>query len=390
MRIGFDAKRAAQNRTGLGNYSRFVLRILSEKFPSEEYHLFIPKRSRTPFLHEIPTIRRLVMHFPHTWPWRRLSAVWRIWGMTADIKDGGMDIYHGLSNELPLNIRRAGCKSIVTIHDLIFRHTPEYYKPIDRWIYDYKFRRACKKADHVIAVSKYTKQEIMRYYGTPENKITVVYQGCDPIFGRPISQEILDDVRKRYGLPDKYVLFVGSIEERKNLMLVAKAIACITSQGKNTGYGNTAEEIKVVAVGKPTKYLGRIKAYLAANGISDRFSFHHNVKYADLPAFYRMAAVFAYPSRIEGFGIPLLEALTAGVPAIGCTGSCLEEAGGPHSIYTDPDDPHAMATAIAGIWSDSNLAREMSEKGYEYIRNFTDDRLAECLMDVYKNLRNGC
>lgn len=306
--------------------------------------------------------------------------------MTADIRTEKTDIYHGLSNELPLNIQKSGCKSIVTIHDLIFKHTPEYYKPIDRWIYDCKFRRACLKADHVIAVSKYTKQEIIRYYGTPESKITVVYQGCDPLFGQPIRQETLDDVRKRYALPDKYVLFVGSIEERKNLMLVAQAIADITTWNNESENSGIAEEIKVVAVGKPTKYLDKIKAYLSDNGLSDRFIFRHHVTYTDLPAFYRMATVFTYPSRIEGFGIPMLEALTAGVPAIGCTGSCLEEAGGPYSIYTDPDDPHAMAVAIAKIWKDGKLRKEMAEKGYEYIKNFTDDKLAECMMNVYRKL----
>ena len=386
MNIGFDAKRAAQNRTGLGNYSRFVIRILSEKFAGNQYHLYTPKPHRMPYLQEIPTLKHLFLHFPPQGIWSRLRSLWRVWGITKDIQKDGILIFHGLSNELPLNIGTPeqrkmkadgkGCKYIVTIHDLIFIHTPQYYHWIDRQIYNFKFRRACRCADRVIAVSEYTKQEIMHYYHTPESKIDVVYQGCDPVFSQKIEEGKLQEVKARYQLPDKFVLYVGSIEERKNLMLVAKAMAKL----------NRRAAIHVVAVGRRTAYVDKIQDFLKAQGIEHLFHFYHQVPYADLPSFYKWASTFAYPSRIEGFGIPLLEAISSGVPAIGCTGSCLEEAGGPNSIYVNPDDAKGMADAILRTCTDEDLRQHMISEGKKYALNFSDEKLSHDLMRVYENL----
>lgn len=386
MNIGFDAKRAAQNRTGLGNYSRFVIRILSEKFTGNQYHLYTPKPHRMPYLQEIPTLKHLFLHFPPQGIWSRLRSLWRVWGITKDIQKDGIHIFHGLSNELPLNIgtpeqrkmKADGkeCKYIVTVHDLIFIHTPQYYHWIDRQIYNFKFRRACRCADRVIAVSEYTKQEIMHYYHTPESKIDVVYQGCDPVFSQKIEEGKLQEVKARYQLPDKFVLYVGSIEERKNLMLVAKAMAKL----------NRRAAIHVVAVGRRTAYVDKIQDFLKAQGIEHLFHFYHQVPYADLPSFYKWASTFAYPSRIEGFGIPLLEAISSGVPAIGCTGSCLEEAGGPNSIYVNPDDAQGMADAILRTCTDEDLRQHMISEGKKYALNFSDEKLSHDLMRVYENL----
>lgn len=386
MNIGFDAKRAAQNRTGLGNYSRFVIRILSEKFAGNQYHLYTPKPHRMPYLQEIPTLKHLFLHFPPQGIWSRLRSLWRVWGITKDIQKDGIHIFHGLSNELPLNIGTPeqrkmkadgkGCKYIVTIHDLIFIHTPQYYHWIDRQIYNFKFRRACRCADRVIAVSEYTKQEIMHYYHTPESKIDVVYQGCDPVFSQEIEEGKLQEVKARYQLPDKFVLYVGSIEERKNLILVAKAMAKL----------NRRAAIHVVAVGRRTAYVDKIQDFLKAQGIEHLFHFYHQVPYADLPSFYKWASTFAYPSRIEGFGIPLLEAISSGVPAIGCTGSCLEEAGGPNSIYVNPDDAQGMADAILRTCTDEDLRQHMISEGKKYALNFSDEKLSHDLMKVYENL----
>lgn len=386
MNIGFDAKRAAQNRTGLGNYSRFVIRVLSEKFAGNQYHLYTPKPHRMPYLQEIPTLKHLFLHFPPQGIWSRIRSLWRVWGITKDIQKDGIQIFHGLSNELPLNIGTPeqrkmkaggkGCKYIVTVHDLIFIHTPQYYHWIDRQIYNFKFRRACRCADRVIAVSEYTKQEIMHYYHTPESKIDVVYQGCDPVFSQEIEEGKLQEVKARYQLPDKFVLYVGSIEERKNLMLVAKAMAEL----------NRRAAIHVVAVGRRTAYVDQIQDFLKAQGIDHLFHFYHQVPYADLPSFYKWASVFAYPSRIEGFGIPLLEAISSGVPAIGCTGSCLEEAGGPYSIYVNPDDAKGMADAILRTCTDETLRQHMISEGKKYALNFSDEKLSNDLMKVYENL----
>ena len=384
MRIGFDAKRAAQNATGLGNYSRFVIRILNNFFPDDEQVLYVPNPKKTQHLDKVTANGNdndingknvTKIRFPQR-IWKRLRSLWRVWGITSDLKRDRIDIFHGLSNELPLNIRKAKCRSVVTIHDLIFLHYPKYYHWIDRKIYDFKFRRACSNADRVIAVSEFTKREIMEYYGTPEAKIDVVYQGCDSVFWAAVHRELLSLAARRYSLPQQFILYVGSIEERKNLMLVAKAIASRPS----------AFSHKIVAVGKRTPYVDEIRDYLEANGIADRMLFFHKVPFADLPSFYRLADAFVYPSRIEGFGIPMLEAISSGLPAIGCTGSCLEEAGGPHCIYVDPDDAQAMSAALCRVVSDKELRETMIREGYKYARNFTDEVLAGKVHETYSSI----
>ncbi len=372
MKIGFDAKRAAQNRTGLGNYSRFVLRILSQQHPENEYHLYAPNPRRTPFYGEIPTLGQLHQHFPEGSVWQRLRSLWRVWGLTAAVRHDDIQLFHGLSNELPLNMGRGRCRSVVTIHDLIFIHTPQYYHWIDRQIYNYKFRRACRLADRVIAVSQYTKREIMHYYGIAEDKIDVVYQGCDTVFAQPIDASRLAEVKSRYALPEEYALFVGSIEERKNLLLLVKALR------------KADRKFHIVAVGRSTAYCDKVKALAKEWGLDGYCHFLHGVPFADLPSVYRLARVFVYPSRIEGFGIPLLEALNSGVPVIGCTGSCLEEAGGEGSIYVDPDDADGMANAVERVLADEGLRQRMVAAGREHAKRFSDETLCADLIAVYE------
>ena len=377
--IGFDAKRACQNRTGLGNYSRFVLNGLCRFAPQLHLLLYAPNPKKTQALDGLDCESAVSMRFPQTLWGKCLRSLWRVWGMTRDLERDGVQLYHGLSNELPLTIHRAkGVKTIVTIHDLIFLRYPQYYKPVSRWIYHYKFRRACRLADRIIAVSECTKRDIIHFFGTPEEKIEVVYQGCDEQFRQTATEAQKTAVRERYSLPERYILYVGSIEERKNLMLLAQALKEIDQK--------EFEDIEVIAVGRRTKYADKVESFVKSNGLSSRFRMLSGVPFPDLPALYQMATLFVYPSRFEGFGIPLLEALCSGTPAIGCTGSCLEEAGGPSSLYVDPDDPQALAQAIASVLSDNALRQRMITDSYAYAAQFQLETLTQQMLSLYQNL----
>lgn len=375
MRIGFDGKRAAQNRTGLGNYSRLVLRALSRN-TADELCVYLPDERRTECLRGLERERGISLRHPQRAPWRWLRSLWRVWGVTADIEADGIRLFHGLSGELPLNIRRArGVRSVVTVHDLIFLRYPELYKPIDRWIYEFKFRRACRNADRIIAISECTKRDIVHFFGTPAEKIDVVLQGCDEAFHRAASVELQADVRRRYDLPPHYILYVGSIEERKNLMLLAQALPLLSDKA-----------VQVVAVGKRTPYADRVQQYIDSAGLATRFRMFHGVPFADLPPLYQMADVFVYPSRFEGFGIPMLEALASGTAAIGCTGSCLEEAGGPDSIYVSPDSPADLAAAIDSVLADPALRDRMISQGRTYAARLSPAQMASDLQAVYNSV----
>lgn len=373
--IGFDAKRAAQNRTGLGNYSRFVINGLSRYAPDLHQVLYVPNPKRVEALKDVDDIENLTLRYPNGM-WKAARSAWRTWGITHQLEVDGIQLYHGLSGELPLNINKArDVRSIVTIHDLIFLRYPELYKPIDRKIYEYKFRRACQQADRIIAVSKQTCSDVIDFFGIDASKISVVYQGCNESFRKPVSEEMYQEVRQHYNLPERYILYVGSIEERKNLGLLADALAQIGDK-----------EVHVVAVGRRTPYADQVQQRVNSLGLAACFRMISGVPFAHLPALYQQASLFVYPSRFEGFGIPLLEALCSGTPVIGCTGSCLEEAGGPSSIYVDPDDATALAQAINDVLSDDELSSHMSSEGLKYAQQFEAEALTMNLLKEYSTL----
>ena len=375
MKIAFDAKRAAQNRTGLGNYSRLIIEGFSRCYPENNYLLHTPITQKTQLLGTITKQKNCLVRYPQNYIWKRLSSLWRISGICKLIKADNVSIYHGLSNELPFGINKLKkTKSVVTIHDLIFLRYPEFFPLIDRTIYRFKFKHACKVADRVIAISECTKRDIMHYFGTPEDKIKVIYQGCDESFCNPVDDALKQEVRDKYSLPEKYLLCVGSIESRKNLLLIVKALK------------ESKSNLPLVAVGKYTPYAGKVLQYAKEHGLSERLLMFHNVEFKHLLAFYQMASLFIYPSFFEGFGIPLLEALNSKVPVIGATGSCLEEAGGPHSLYVNPEDPKALAEAIDRVISDEKLQQEMISKGLEYASRFEQNKLIPQMMEVYHSL----
>ena len=238
MRIGFDAKRAFRNFTGLGNYSRFVIQGLYEYFPEDTYILFTPNSSvnqETSFL----TGKGKIIEPSGLFKAGVGKGIWRSvfsLSLAADI-----DVFHGLSNELPW-IDNPNVRKVVTIHDLLFIRYPELYSRIDRWIYTRKAKRACRVADVVIAVSSQTKEDVVTMLGIPEEKIKVIYQGCNEMFYRTGSGEQLQMVRQKYSLPNQYLLSVGTIEERKNALVILKSLV------------ELPPEINLVLVGRPTKY----------------------------------------------------------------------------------------------------------------------------------------
>lgn len=376
--IGFDGKRAAGNRSGLGNYSRYVIGLLMRYAPGNEYVVYVPDGRKRGYLGELGEEGYSVAA-PRTVVGRWLRALWRTVGIVVELRRRGVDLYHGLSNELPLGIRRAGCLSVVTVHDVIFLHCPEYYKPVDRWIYKLKMRYACRVADCVVTVSEFSRGELVRYLHVDPGKIKVVYQGITMNFGA-VGADDVARVRGEYGLPERYVLYVGTVEERKNLLLVARAMVLLKGEGR------LPEGMRVVAAGRRTRYAEVVEGCLAAAGLGDRLQVVEGVPMGDLAAFYRGADFFVYPSRIEGFGIPMLEAAAAGLPAVGCTGSSLEEAGGEGAFYVEPDDVAGMAEVLLRLWNDADLRKERSAMGRAHAERFSDRRLFDDLTAVYEGL----
>jgi len=368
--IGFDAKRAFFNRSGLGNYSRDTIRILSSIHQENQYFLYSPKNPKGDiFVQPEGTHLRLPAGFINS----TFSSYWRSSGIIKELKKDGIQLYHGLSNEIPLNIQKSGIKSVVTIHDLIFLTHPRYYKLIDRNIYRKKFLYACQNSDQVIAVSNKTKADIIHFFGIKEDKISVVYQGCNPLFNAEASEKMKAAVTIKYGLPSAYILCVGTIEERKNQLQLVKSMQLLNT------------EFPLVLVGKSTAYCNEIIKYIETENLNNVLILH-NVSNEDLPAIYRMANAFVYPSLVEGFGIPVLEALASKVPVVTSKGGAMEEAGGAGAIYVNPENTEELAQAIQKILEDTITRESLIHEGEKHFKKFTDEVIAENIMEVYKHV----
>lgn len=366
MNIGFDGKRAANNLTGLGNYSRSLIAHLAKYFPQNQYFVYSPKAKDKPQINAFLQTEGIRLKLPET-----TSFLWRSLGIKTQLQKDNIDLYHGLSHELPIGIHKTGIHSIVTIHDLIFIKFPQNYGFIDRFIYKLKTRYACQHADRIIAISEQTKNDIVQLFKTDPDKIEVVYQSCDDSFKSQATGELKALVKEKYHLPAKYILNVGTIETRKNLVNLIKALEHID------------ENYQLVVIGKKTAYFKLVEKEIQKLGLQDRVVFLKNIPFTDLPVIYQMASLFTYPSVYEGFGIPIIEALYSQVPVVAATGSCLEEAGGPNSLYVHPDDYLALSKTINDVLANSSLQAEMKEKGLVYVQKFNNEDISRQMIQLY-------
>ena len=275
-----------------------------------------------------------------------MHSIWRQGPISRQLKKDKIDVYHGLSGELPngLNI-----PSVVTVHDLIFYRYPELYNPIDVFIHKRKIRYAAHKATQVVAMSEQTKADLVEYTGIAASKIKVIYQGCHPIFKTTFTKKVLKSIAEKYNLPKKYILFVGTLEDRKNALFIAEAL-------EKTSHN-------LVFVGKIKSHGEKLKSFVKSKGIEHRVLFIQNISIEELAAVYQNATVFCYPSFFEGFGIPIIEALYSGIPVVTTQGGCFSEAGGPSSIYINPKDKQALQNAIELLFSESNIPSHTSFTG---------------------------
>jgi glycosyltransferase involved in cell wall biosynthesis len=368
MNIGFEAKRVFHNKTGLGNYSRDLVKLLSQYFPENIYFLYNPKPKKNQLFDVNNT--NVFEKNPTSFFYKKFKNLWRQFGVTTDLTNDKIEIFHGLSGEIPFGLKSKNIKSVVTIHDLIFVKFPELYSFWDRKIHYYKFKKAAQNADIIVAVSQQTKEDIVEILKIDPSKIKVIYQGCHSIFKENFEVNQIQEVVSKYNLPEKYILNVGTIETRKNVLLAVKAIKNI--------------DAFLVIVGKETKYSDEVKNYISENNLQDKVLFLKGLSLQELAIVYQKATIFVYPSFYEGFGIPIIEALYSKTPVITTAGGVFPEAGGANSIYINPNSVSEMKTAILKLWNDENLRYSIAEKGFDFVQKFNDQGIAKEYIQIYK------
>ena len=369
MVIGYDAKRAFCNRTGLGNYSRGVIAgVLRASRDKDMRALLYTPYVKPAFSDYFSAVPQAEMRKPQGL-WRCMPNTWRTLAPAQHVGLDDVQLYHGLSHELPLFLP-AGVRRVVTMHDLIVRRYPHYFSLFDRIIHRVKQRHACRVADVVVAISEQTKRDLIDLMHVPEEKIRVVYQSCEPQFWQPVSDAQVDAVREKYGLPQRYVVSIGTVEERKNQLCAIEAVKQLPA------------DVVLVVIGRPRGAYG--KRVVAAAG--RRVRVLSGVAFADFPALYAGAVASVYMSRFEGFGIPVLESICCDCPVVTSNVSSMPEAGGDAALYAAPDDHAAVAAHLLRLLGDEAFRRECIKKGRAWRTRFSPEVLAQQMLDLYHSL----
>jgi glycosyltransferase involved in cell wall biosynthesis len=372
MRIGFDAKRLFLNNRGLGNYSRNLLYGLEKYHPGNDYHLYSNKLSNEYVSQSLLNSSNIHSHTP-SGIGQHFGSLWRTYKIGSTAQQHELDIYHGLSHEIPMDYKKSGAKVLVTVHDLIFLKHKEFYKTIDRWIYTKKVKFAAAKSDRIIAISEQTKNDIINEIPNTEDKISIVYQSCNEIFYSKRDDAELSAIRKKWNLPEDYMLYVGALNENKNIRLILQAMALVGSQ----------VDLPLVVVGHGDDYKDILKTEARTKNLMNRLIFASELAEPspqELSGFYQMASLFIFPSHYEGFGIPILEARFSGAPVIASNSSCLHEAGGEKSLYFSPNDPEELSSQmLKALASTDELTAVYPEK-------FKLEPLTQQMIDLYKSL----
>lgn len=372
LRIGFEAKRAFHNSRGLGNYCRTLLEGLDFYCPQHEKFLYSPQDKKEAFREFLRGLKHAQACWPEGVLGKMSSSAWRSFALSRQAEKNNLDIFHGLSHELPFGIEKCSFKKAVTIHDLIFLRYPEFFPWIDRKIYFKKFKYSTQASDKVLAICEQTKRDIMHFLGTPEEKIEVVYQSCHPRFYHSWTRTQKQALKESLDLPDDYILYVGAFEKRKNVLSLIHAFALLKDELPHS----------LVLVGQGRSYKKRMLDLIDHYDLKDRIILLSPTN-EELPGVYQLASLFAFPSFFEGFGIPIVEALFSGTPVVTSEGSCFPESGGPSSLYIDPNRVDDLAQAMRSVLMDPNKSQSMAMSGIEYAERFHLKNTTKSLEDFY-------
>jgi glycosyltransferase involved in cell wall biosynthesis len=372
MRIGFDAKRALNNTTGLGNYARWLLNALQAQYPQHEYFLYSPK-AKSELEARFIGAHQLIL--PETLKAKLWPAYWRSVNLSDEWHYQKLSLFHGLSNEIPLHSHRQKTPTVVTIHDLIFLKHQAQYSFFDRQLYTLKTEYACRYAAKIIAISEETKQDIIDFYKVPEHKIEVIYPAVDASFVVQ-SPSVVSKVKQRYALPQKYILNVGSFFARKNQYTLIKAFLMIKDK----------VEEDLVLVGKSGNTLLKLQKIIYDQKLTKRVKILTSVSNEDLPAVYSGASLLAYPSLYEGFGMPVLEAQQCGVPVVATHSGAIAEVAGPHSLVIPPTSAEEIAEKMLMVLTNSSLQEKMRAEGLAFSTNFSLQKMAAKTIQLYQSI----
>lgn len=366
MKIGIDATLLREDRiTGVERYTINLIRSLIEVDDNNQYFVFFKKRCPSQLADLVPRLEVFIS------PFKNRVVTDQLWLPCIAKK---LDILHCPAFPSPLFYKG---KTVLTIHDATLWKYPETRSKGGEFYYSPLFPQAIRKSSRIITVSRNSKKDLIHYLNIPDNLITVIYEGIDDSFTKRNLQQS-SEVKTKYNLPDRYILTVGTLEPRKNLDMLIKAFE-IFLRKYDTDH-------KLVIVGrkgwhKSLNIAKELKSYVVLTGF---------VGEEHLPAIYRLADLFVFPSIYEGFGFPILEAMACQTPVITSNASSLPEIGGNACLYADPYNPSDFAEKISIILNDKSLYDDFIKKGRERIKRFSWRETAESTLKVYQEVYEEC
>ncbi|MCU0501939.1 MAG: glycosyltransferase family 4 protein [Anaerolineae bacterium] len=363
MLIGIDASRATiARRTGTETYSRNLIHALIGLGSEHCFRLYTNGPAEVPGA-TAANVEIRAIPFPRLWTHLRLSA---------EMLAHPPDVLFVPAHVLPLIHPR---RSVVTVHDLGYLHYPEAHRAADRRYLEWSTRWNGRQATAVLADSQATKDDLVRAYGVDPGRVHVVYLGRDQAFGPVRDADQIAHVRERYGIVGRYLLYVGTLQPRKNLARVIDAFAGLAGDPALAG-------VQLVLAGKRGWLYDDLFAQVTRLGLTSRVVFPGYVEEADLPALLSGALALVFPSLYEGFGIPVLEAGACGVPVITSKTSSLPEVAGDAALLVDPHDVDAIADALLRIATDAELRAELDRRGQENVKRFSWEKCARETLTV--------
>ncbi len=363
MRIGIDARLVYYHQAGIGQYILRLTQALAQIDREDEFVIFKSRKDKTHIVDQA-NFKPQTLWTPSHHRFERLA-------MSFELAPFALDVLHSPDFIPPAWTR---FPTVITMHDLAFllyprfltRDSARYYGLVDL---------AARQADHIIAVSESTKRDTVRLLGVPESKITVIHEAAHPLFTPITNTDALDRIRARYKLPLEFILFVSTIEPRKNLPTLLRAFRRLRENYKSQAIlaiagnrGWLAEEVDQV--------LDELK-------LGNAVQFLDGVANEELVYLYNAARLFVLPSFYEGFGLPPLEAMACGTPVIVSNVSSLPEVVGDAGMLVSPEDVEGLTVAMWRVLSDENLRREMRAKGLKRAATFSWERAARETLAVY-------
>ena len=381
MRIGIDYTAAIRQHAGIGRYTRNLIRGLSDLDRDNSYTLFVAGGwGRGDGLGPWPDNFRL-RGLPLSDRW--LNILWQRLRLPLPVQwvTGPLDLFHSPDFVLPPLGRTP---AVLTVHDLSFLRVPQCFVPGFREYLEGAVARAVQRARFILADSLSTRWDLIELMAVEPERVGVLYPGVEPRFMPIHHPATLNPVQSRYGLPERFVLGLGTLQPRKNFDGLVDAFGRLLAA---RGHEPPFADLHLVIAGGEGWLHEEITDRIKRSGLEQRVHLLGFVEDADLPALYNLASVFAFPSWYEGFGVPLLEAMACGIPVLSADNSSLPEVVGNAGLLVSAGDSEALAGAMAELLSDGELQQRLGRAGQERARRFTWEAAAQQLLETYASLR---